>query len=151
MAVGAVASIVGSSLGVYSQYKQSQVEEKNIGERSSSKRTQGFELLARSEINIGELKQEAEKFKAGQVAAFAASGVDISSNATLTQLEQTNRDVSNQIVLERREASFRATQIFKDADNDVSLMKDIKSARGINMFAGVLSGAGQASSFASKK
>lgn len=149
MAAGA--AVAGLGLQLYGQHKQSQQQAEAAEDQAAAKREQGIEILGRSEENIKRFRREGEKFKAQQVASFAASGVDVGSGVTLQQLEETNFLLAQNVADQRREAAFKAEQLFKGADINQDLAGDIRSAGGISLLGTGLSGAAGIASLRNRK
>lgn len=145
MAEGAaVATLAGTAFQVAGEIEESKAQQKAAFENADAKRAQAFEYLKRTETNIERLKGDAKKFKASQVAAFAASGVDVSSGATLLQLEETNSQLAEQITIERREARFTAENIIRGAEIDIETASQIRKSTPMRAAATGLSGGGKA-------
>jgi len=143
MAEGAaVASIVGTGFSVFGQLKQAKAQKEAAEAQGRAKQAQAFELLRRSEFNIDQLQEEAERFKAKQRTAFAASGVDVGSGVSLVQLEQLNRDLVEEVQVQREEALFKARALEAGADVDTRLAGDIERAGNLSAFGTTLAGAG---------
>ncbi len=129
MATGAIAATaVSTGFGIMGQIEQSKAQEKAAIEQASAKRAQAQEMLRRNEFNIDQLEQETAQFKARQTAAFAASGVDISSGSSLVKLEQLNRDLIEETQAQQEEARFKAAALEAGADVDTRLGSDIRKA-----------------------
>ena len=142
MATGAAVAVVGgTALQAYGQYKASRARERAARAQAEAKKQQAFEILDRFEVNAGLLRRRGEQVKARQVLATVASGVEISDTTTLVALEDTNRKISEQIAFERREAEFKAEQLFRGADIDTQLAGDIRKARPFELAGTFLQGA----------
>lgn len=129
MATGAaVAVVAGAAIQMYGQYKSSRARERAARAQADAKKQQAFEILDRFEVNAGLLRRKGEQFKSQQILATVASGVEISDTTTLVALEDTNSKITEQIAFERREAQFKAKQLFAGADIDTRLAGDIRKA-----------------------
>lgn len=151
MASGAAIGVlaVGTGLSLYGEYKQAQAQADAVRAQADAKRAQAFEILGRAEVNIERLRREAEVFKARQTGAVVRGGAEIRGQ-TLIQLEQTNSDVLEAIADQRREADFKAEQLFRGADIDTRLAGDIGAASRLSLLGGTLGGAGRVGIAASR-
>ena len=136
----AIAAVAGVGINILGQNAQAKAQERAALAQAEAKRLQAFEVLRRSEFNIDELEAEAKRFRGQQTAAFAKSGVDVGSGASLVQLEQLNRDLVEQVAVQREEADFKAKQLFAGADIDTKLSGDIRTAATFNMIGSGLQG-----------
>lgn len=145
MATGAaVATIAGTGLSIFGQMEQSKAEGRALAQQADAKRLQAQELLNRTEINIGALKDEARQMKARQATAFAAAGVDVGSGSALVQAEALNEQLVKQINNEREAALFTAESILRGADIDMETAANLKKANFFNVLGTGLSGVGSA-------
>lgn len=120
------ALIVGSTvMKMYSDSKARAAEAAAARAQAEAKRKQALELLERSEINIGKLKEEGERFGATQVLSAAAQGF---ADIPLAQLEDTWDKINEEVNFQRREAQFKADQLRSGADIDMQLAGDIQKA-----------------------
>lgn len=143
MAVGAaVAAVAGTALTIAGQRKAAKNEARAARENASQKRLQALELLDRFEINSQSLLLEGELVKGKQRVSFAGKGIEVGAGSALSTIEETNSIVARQLLLDRKEAEFKAGQLRKGADIDVRLAGDIKSARKLQNIGAFLSGAG---------
>ena len=138
------ALIGGTAISAYGQYKSSKARATAMRAQADAKRLQAFELLERNEINVQRTREKGELFKAEQITAFAASGVEISEGTPLSVLEDTSAAISKNIADQKREAEFKAEQLFAGADIDTRLSKDVELAGTIGAVGTVAAGAGQA-------
>lgn len=144
MATGAAAAaIVGTGVSIFGQLKAAKDQKRAARSAAEARRVQADEILARSEINIQELKRQAQGFKARQSAAFASSGVDIGSGAPLVAMENTNRVVMSAVENRRKEAAFRAESILRGAALSDQQAEDISKAGKLQAFGTGLSGLAQ--------
>lgn len=149
MAAGAaVATVVGTGISLVGQHQAAKAEEAAARFNANQKRIQALELLERFEINSATMRGEAELLKAQQQTSFASKGIDVGSGSALSVIEETNSMTARQIILDRREAEFKAEQIRLGASNDESLASDLRRANNLRMAGTFLSGAGQAASSA---
>tara|TARA_R110000782_G_scaffold183574_1_gene273867 strand:+ start:4807 stop:5274 length:468 start_codon:yes stop_codon:yes gene_type:complete len=145
MATGAaVAAVAGTAITIAGQRKAAKAQEAAANSNAAQKRLQAMELLDRFEINSQGLKAEGELMKAQQQTSFAGKGIDIGSGSALSVIEETNSLVARQILLDRKEAIFKASQLQRGADTDTRLAGDIRSASRLAQVGTFLSGAGSA-------
>lgn len=147
----AIATIAGTGISILGQRQQAKAQQLAALQQADAKRLQAQELLKRSEINVGFLKDEVAQFQAQQITAAAASGVDVGSGLTLVQLEKSNRMLAEQINIQRSEAEFKAEALLRGADIDTQLSGDIRKAGMFGMLGTGLSGAGQAAGQLSRR
>lgn len=151
MATGAaVAAVGGTAITLVGQHQAAKAEEAAARSNAEQKRIQALELLERFEINSATMKGEAELLKAQQQTSFASKGIDIGSGSALSVIEETNAMTARQLILDRKEAQFKANQIRMGASNDERLAGDLRSANRFRMAGTFLSGAGQAASAGSR-
>ncbi len=140
----AAVAVAGTAISVIGQRKAAKAQARAARENAQQKRLQALELLDRFEINSQSLLVEAELTKGKQKVSFAGKGIDISAGSALSTIEETNAVVAKQIMLDRREAEFKAAQLRRGADIDVTLAGDIRRAQRLRTVGTFLSGAGTA-------
>lgn len=129
MAEGAAVALVGGTLlQIQANERQADAEERASIQSASNKRAQAIELLDRFALNAEILKKKGSLFKQSQLASFVRGGVG-SSGTPLNVLEETNNQLLEQILSEKREAEFKADQLFKGVDVQLELAGDVRSAR----------------------
>ena len=147
MATGAaVAAVVGTGVTIYGQQKEAKAKARAAKKNAELKRLQALELLDRFEINSQALMAEGELLKDRQKVDLASRGIDIGSGSALSVIEETNALVARQLILDRKEAEFKAQQLRSGADMDVELAGDIRSAANIRSVGTFLSGVSSAAS-----
>lgn len=145
MATGAaVAVVAGTAISIAGQRKAAKAKRAATESNAAAKREQALELLERFELNSQNFKAEGELLKAQQQTGFAGKGIDIGSGSALSVIEETNSMVARQIMLDRKEADFKALQLNRGAAVDMNLAGDIESASRLSQIGTFLSGAGQA-------
>lgn len=145
MATGAaVAAVIGTTIAIVGQQKAARAEASAARENAEQKRIQALELLDRADINANALLLEGELLKGQQKVGFAGKGIDIGAGSALNVIEETNSIIAKQLLLDKREANFKAKQLRSGASADVSLAGDIRSAQRLRTAGTFLSGASRA-------
>jgi hypothetical protein len=117
MATGATAAlVVGAGIQAYGTYKQSQAQAQALSEQSKAKKQEVKELQRRFAINQKALRLKGEEVKGEQLAAAAASGVDVTEGTPVTLLEDTEAKIIQQIEYEAQATSFTTEQAVRSAD-----------------------------------
>ena len=120
MATGAaVAGVGGTIIAMEGERKAARAQQKAARANAEAKRLQALELLDRFEINSKALVMEGEQVKASQQVEIAGRGIDVSSSSALNLIEETNAMVARQLILDRKEAMFKADQLRRGADMDM--------------------------------
>lgn len=142
ISLGAIASVVGTGIGVVGQIKQGQAEAQ-AAEYTQKQNT----ILAEDALARGAQEKDAQRRKTAalegrQRAVLAASNVDIGSGSPLSVMSDTATlgELDAQIIQgnsEREAAGFRAS-----ADMAGMRAKNAKSAASIGAFSTALSGVG---------
>lgn len=152
MAEGAaVAAIGGTILSVEGQKKAARSEAAAARRNAEAKRLEAMEVLERFEINASALKQQSEVSISNELVSRASRNVDVGTGTTLDLIDQSRGLVLEQIMLDEREAKFRAKQLEIGADIDQRLATDILSAQRLRTLGTFLSGTGTAVSAGAKK
>lgn len=134
------AAALGSALQAYGEYQQGKADAAYLREKSQISLLEADEQLNRAAINTQQIIREGKKFSGDQVAQFAASGVDISSNATLATLQDTSSVISDQIYKTQREAEFEAFMKRKEAYSYERAAQDTTKASRIKSLSTILGG-----------
>ena len=143
MAEGAaIAAIAATGISIFGQAQKSKAEGQALAAEADAKRVQAKELLNRTEINIGALKEEARLMKAKQTAAFGAAGVDVGSGAPLVQAEALNEQLVKAINNERKVALYNAEALMRGAELDEETAANLKKANFFSMVGTGLGGIG---------
>jgi len=144
MAEGAAAAaVVGTIVQLSAKSKEAKAQARAARSNAESKRLAALELLDRFELNTQALIVEGERLKAQQKTDFAGKGIDIGTGSALDVVEETNSLVAQQIILDKKEADFKAGQLLRGAEADVRLAGDIKKGARLEKLGIFLSGAGQ--------
>lgn len=147
MATGAaVAVVAGTVITMKAQQKEAEAQARAARQNAQAKREQALELLDRLDINSAKLLQEGAGLKAKQLTAFASRGIDVGSGAPLSVVEETNSLITRQLLLDKKEAEFKARQLESGAEADTRLAGDIESSARLRSLGTFLSGAGKAAS-----
>lgn len=145
MATGSTAVVVAGTVMSYIGNKQAAEDQEAAARiQAENKRLQAKEMLERFELNKEEMLRTEKNVIGQQLAAYSKSGVDVGSGAALAVMEDTNRKIQRQIRLEKREAEFKAEQLYRGADIDLSLAGDISKASKIQNIGIFLRGASSA-------
>lgn len=151
MATGAaVATVGGTIIAMEGERKAARAQQRAARANAEAKRLQALEMLDRFEINSRALVMEGEQAKAQQQVAIAGRGIDVSSSAALNLIEETNAMVARQLILDRKEAMFKAEQLRRGADMDTQLASDIGKASRLKRMGMFFGGMGSAASAGSK-
>ncbi len=144
MATGAaVAAVVGAGIAIKGQRDAAKASARAARENAAQKRLQALELLDRFEINAQTTFLEGELLKGKQRTSFAAKGIEVGAEGALSTIEETNALVIRQIMLDRREAVFKAAQLEKGADVDLRLAGDIRRAQRLQSLGTAVGAGGQ--------
>jgi hypothetical protein len=119
---------IGAVAQAYGEYKQGEDNAAYLREKSQNSLIQADEGIARANLNVQQIIREGRKFRGDQVASYAGAGVDISSNATLSALEDTSSMISDQIYKTQREAEFEAFMNRKEAYSYEKAARDTQQA-----------------------
>jgi hypothetical protein len=114
--VAAAVMIGSAAVSAYGTYQQSQAQAKALREQSKAKKMEAREVQRRFEINRKALRMKGEEVKGEQLAAAAASGVDVTSGTPVTLLEDTEAKIIQQIEYETQATSFSTEQAIRSAD-----------------------------------
>lgn len=135
MATGAaVVAGVGTTISLIASENARQSEEDAMKAQAKLKKAQAQELLERFEINAESLKRLGQETASAQTASFAKGGVDVGSGSSLLMMEDTFSKIQRQISLDKREADFKANQLIRGADIEMSLAGDISKAKKIENY-----------------
>jgi len=135
-------SIIGTGISLYAESKARQARFEAAQSFADQKRFQSEEILRRTDLNIENLMRQAEEIGAQQVAAFARSGVDISSGAGLIQAEKLNSDLIQAVIIQQEEAQFRSEQLLLEAELGLKQAEQLRKASKLKSIGTVLGGLG---------
>ena len=144
--VAIAAAVIGTAVQISAQKKAAKSQARAARENANAKRLQALDLLDRQEINAQALRAEGELLKGKQKVGFGGKGIDIGTESALNVIEETNSIVARQLLIDRREAEFKAAQLRSGAAIDVRLAGDIRSASRLQTAGTFLSGAGAVAS-----
>lgn len=148
-----IALAVGAGMvSAIASIEEAEARAEQARREAALKRLQADETLVRAEINAKLMRREGERMQAGQAQSFAASGVDMGASQ-FGLLRETDRMVSEQIDLMKREAEFRARMLREGAISSDLLADDAETAGMLNAFSSLLgagAGAARAGGYTSK-
>jgi hypothetical protein len=136
--------IGGTILGAIGQSKSARAQARAARAQAAAKREQADEMLKRAKFNAAVMREQGRGLQQQQIAAYAKSGVALSSGSTLAALQDTVSTVSLSVQQMLDEADFKANQLRMGADVDARLAGDIKSAGKWAVAGTLLSGGAQA-------
>lgn len=140
MALAALA-VAGMGMQVYSRWKQGRAEASAYQEQASLLGLQAEEIMARAQINNDLIAQEGQKLRGRQTTVFAAQGVDVNSVSALAKLEDTARQVSEEIYRNTRDARYEADVLQKEAGFQRRYAKEAKRSATFDSIGSILTGA----------
>lgn len=135
--------IGGTILGAIGQSKAAKAQARAARAQAAAKREQADEMLKRAKFNAAVMREQGRGLQQQQIAAYAKSGVALSSGSTLATLQDTASNVNLGIQQMLDEADFKANQLRMGADIDTRLAGDIRSAGKWAVAGTLLSGAGR--------
>lgn len=144
MAAGAALAIVGGGVQAYGQMQAAKAQADAAKIDSMMRFQQANEILSRSEVEAATMFLEGEQFKGRQMASQAASGVQLGAGSTLLALEDTNQKILMGIDNMKRDATFRANQLFAEGKQLKKDARNIKKAGTISAVGSLLSAGGMA-------
>lgn len=137
----AILSGAGGLVSAYGNYRSSMYEAYSMERESLLKNATAREIRFRADINIQDIKKKGKEVRGEQIAQIAGSGRGLSSTTAFAILEQTARDVANEVVNERRDSEYRAAIEEMEAQNLRDVAKSTRKGATIALF-GDLLGAG---------
>ena len=146
MSVGlaALASAGGGLLQTYGNWKSNLAAIKGMERESLVKESTAQEIRYRSEINQMAIKKTGQIIKGEQITQIAGSGRGISASFAI--LEQTARDIANEVVNEKRQSEYAANVAEAEAINLRQQAKQGRKAAVLGLFGGLLSAGGKTAS-----
>lgn len=136
----AAAYAASTVFSIASQRKASKAQAAAAVADAQAKREQAFELLDRVEVNIEDIKEKGLKLMGAQTGAFIKGGVVSTEGTPLDVLDESFSKIQREEMIQRREAEFKAEQLFAGADIDTRLSGDIVSAGKMQQAATLLGG-----------
>ena len=143
MAVATTLFLVGTALSIKSNLDASRARADQARQEAQARRSQAEELLRRGDVSLKNIQLEGEQFLSSQQASFVRGGVDISSTTSLSVLEETQRQLSEQFIQTQREVSFNINSILEGASSLDDSAKRIEDAATVNAFGQAISSGGQ--------
>lgn len=140
MAAAAAIAAVGTVVTVAGQLQASKAQREAAEASAASKRFQADEILNRFEINSAVMRRDQFTTQAKQAAAYVHGGVDVGSGTTLLMLEDTARKISDQLIMDEKEAQYKANVLRQGGEVDERLGSEIRKAGQISAFGSFLSG-----------
>jgi len=107
---------------------------------------QAERINERSSIAIRQTRFQGQKLKGKQVVAYAASGVDVSSGSTLAVMEDTARQINDEVTSIQREAKFQIEMANSGASSTRAQAEDQRKASRIANYANFAQSIGSAGS-----
>lgn len=132
--------VAGTLLGAAGARKSSKAQARAARAQAAAKREQADEMLTRAKFNAAVMREQGRGLQQQQIAAYAKSGVALSSGSTLATLQDTASNVNLGIQQMLDEADFKANQLRMGADIDTRLASDIRSAGKFQTVGTLLSG-----------
>lgn len=144
MGVETAVMAVGVGVSAYSQYQQGKQQAEAAKQQAKFKRAQAREMLDRMVIEEKNIAMQGEEFKASQMGAYAAGGIELGTGATLLALEDTNAKIFQKISEMKRDTTFRAGQLMKGADVAMQESSQYSQAGTLGAVGTLLSGGAKA-------
>lgn len=144
MAAGAALAVIGGGVQAYGQMQAAKAQADAAKLDSMMRFQQGNEILSRAEVESETMFLEGEAFKANQLSRQAASGVQLGAGSTLLALEDSNQKILMGIDNMKRDATFRANQLFAEGRQLKKDARNIKRAGTISAAGSLLSAGGMA-------
>jgi hypothetical protein len=116
----AAAAIAVSAYSAWQSVEEGKAEASAFKDAARAKQRQAKKLMERAKMNEGFTRLKGKSFQGQQKAAFASSGVDISSGIALSAFEDTARKIERQIEIDMITARAEANSILMGADLDLT-------------------------------
>lgn len=123
--VAAVAAVAGTAVSVAGQISAAEAQKEALEKEAQNKNLQANELLQRQSINEGILRERSVEIQKGYESSFASTG---RAGGGLGGVLKIRRDLERDIMLQQREANFKAFQIRSGAEADMRLGSDVAKA-----------------------
>ncbi len=141
MAEGAAVALVGGTvLEVVGQQREAKARSQARIADADNKRRMALEILDRNELTSEQLRLDAQQLKSDQLSAAIALGAG--EGTTLKFLEDTQRKLMRQIMINQKESEFRAEQLERGAQKQVGLAREERRAGRLRSGATILRAAG---------
>jgi len=133
---------IGTVAGIASSLSESEAAARRRRDIARENRRKSIEVMERLEITSEQLRLEAQGISAEQTVKGISAG--LSAESSLRLITDTERKLQRQLVIERREAEFRAEALLRGADIEERLAKEEKKAGKLRAFSFLARGGGQA-------
>lgn len=131
--------LVGSGLSAYSNIRQGESRADSLIADAMVKNDSANEIMRRSLVNQGQIRDQSEGKQAKIRSAYAASGVQL-SGSTLDVLETVALQYDREIANKHIEDSFRASQLRREATSQLDASDDAVKAGYIGALSSVAGG-----------
>lgn len=130
----AIGAVVGGLVGAFGSLSGSSAKRKQEAAIAREKRLQALEVARRTASEMDMLADEINRNIGSQVTAFAGSGIDVSSGASVQAQMASFENYGRTVLNKQLESNFRIRQLNFEAANGISLAKDYQKATLINAF-----------------
>lgn len=142
------AALVGTGVQIYGQISAAQAQKDAADLKADLQRAQALELLNRQTINEDILKERSEFLQKQYIAQAAHAG---SGGGGLGGVLRIKRDLEHNILIGRREAEFKATQLRMGADIEQNLTSDLLTSAYLGAAGTLLKSGAEAYSYIKKE
>lgn len=142
MAVPALLAVaaMGTAAKTYGSYLEAKATASQYREKAQISLLQSDEVLRRADVNALVTEREGKRFGGEQLAEYAASGVTVDSNASLSAMEDTAMTIADEIIKTKTEAMFEAKMLRREAASYGKAARDTERAGTIAALGGGLMG-----------
>ena len=143
MATGAAAAAVaGTAITIHGMREEAKAQAAAARRNAEAKRDAALAILEQQEIEEQNIVTEGAQVGAEQQTVMAGRGIDVSTGAALSIIEETNARVANSVLLSQKEAMAKVAKLNAGASIDEQLAKDIKKTSRIRMLGALVRGGG---------